>query len=98
MTDRFFRGNSIVGIFFAWGMIAVKMRREEELAEEVLIYFQANPDAGDTLGGIADYWLGQKDSTWTIGELAETLDLLVRKGELRIVRTQSSANVYKIKK
>ena len=72
-------------------------KTEEGLCVQIMDYFEKNPDAGDTLEGIANWWVGPKKPGWTMEEVAETLNVLVKKGFIKKVGTQSGITIYKIK-
>ena len=73
------------------------MSREEELSEKILNYFKDNPNAGDTIEGITNWWLEQEESDWTIEHVAKALDLLLQKGIIRVIKTQAGTAIYKLK-
>ncbi len=75
------------------------MKNEKErLAQRILSYLEKNPDAGDTLEGIATWWLDQERISRIVDEVAMVLKALEKKGAIRAYKTQTGATIYKIKK
>jgi hypothetical protein len=72
-------------------------KKEEDIACQLLDYLHNNPDAGDTLEGIANWWLVQQRIEHVVEDVAEALDYLVREGVVRTYNTQGGIPVYKIK-
>ena len=70
--------------------------KKEKLASRVLSYLEKNPEAGDTLEGIATWWLEQQRINQVVEEVAEALEYLIQKGIVRIHKTRSGATIYKI--
>jgi hypothetical protein len=52
----------------------------ERIAQEVERYIAANPDAADTVEGIARWWLMLADVEAALMRVEAALDLLVRRG------------------
>ncbi len=73
------------------------MSKKEELARRLLDYLEKNPDAGDTLEGIADWWLEQQRVEQVVDDVADALDYLVQKGAVRVNTLQGGTPIYKIK-
>ena len=69
----------------------------ENLSNVILNYLKRNPDAGDTLEGIALWWVEQEKIDNTVEEVAKALKMLVRKGLISVYKTKSSDRIYKIK-
>lgn len=72
------------------------MKKQEELACRLLGYLEKNPDAGDTLEGIASWWLEQQRVEQVVDEVADALDSLVEEGVVRVYKLQSGTSIYKI--
>jgi len=70
----------------------------EELSRTILAYLKENPEAGDTLEGIAGWWLEQARIERIVDDVAAALDNLVKKGNLRACAGQSGSTIYKIEK
>lgn len=73
------------------------MKKKKELAQRLLDYLEKNPHAGDTLEGIASWWLEQQRVEQVVDDVADALDYLVQKGVVRIHKLQNGAPIYKIK-
>jgi hypothetical protein len=54
----------------------------------ILDYIRANPGAGDTLEGIAKWWLETQRIESSVDEVADALESLVEQGTLRIRETE----------
>jgi hypothetical protein len=52
-----------------------------ELAHQILEYVLSNPDAADSIEGVASSWLGSRSATRR--EVEEALDLLVAEGKVQ---------------
>ena len=74
-----------------------KMSRIEVLSRQILVYLQEHPEAGDTLKGIAAWWLEQQRIEQLVEEVAEALELLIKQGTVRVYKTLSGTAIYKIK-
>ena len=57
--------------------------RVESVAREITEYFRANPNAGDTVEGIANWWVAQQRLKNSTSLVQKALEFLVQKGELR---------------
>ena len=53
-----------------------------ELARRILNYLNENPNAKDTLEGIADWWLLQHRINEVVAQVSQAIELLVKKGFL----------------
>ena len=63
---------------------------------EVLKYFRENPDAADTLEGIARWRLLQRAITQTVRETDEAVQWLVGKGFLLEVSSRAAPRVFRL--
>ena len=54
--------------------------RLSKVAREILSYLERNPDAGDTLEGVARWWLLQQRIHTAVEEVQRGLDQLVKLG------------------
>lgn len=72
-------------------------KKEEELTRKILNYFRENPDAGDTLEGIANWWLDQAEPGYSLEEVAKALDTLLQKGYIRVIKSTSGLTIYKLR-
>lgn len=73
------------------------MNKKEELARLLLDYLEKNPDAGDTLEGIANWWLEQQRVEQVVDEVAEALDYLVKIGVVKVHKLHDGIPIYKVK-
>jgi len=60
-------------------------RRAREISEGVLHYLKECPSASDTLGSIAEWWIGRAQLRTDVALLAEVLDQLTAEGVLEQV-------------
>ena len=72
------------------------MKKKEVIAVQILSYLEQNPDAGDTLEGIATWWLEHQRVEQVVDEVVEALDYLLKKKEIRVFKLQSGSSFYKI--
>jgi hypothetical protein len=66
------------------------------IAIEVLKYFRGNPDAADTLEGIARWRLMRKAISETVHETDEAVQWLVGKGFLLEVASPATPRVFRL--
>jgi hypothetical protein len=75
------------------------MSAEEKkaLASEILSYLLKNPDAGDTLEGIARFWTARQRIDLMLGDVQEALGGLVAEGVLkeRLLRAPDGRNAQR---
>jgi Fe2+ or Zn2+ uptake regulation protein len=60
-------------------------RKKKELSKKILNYLQKHPDAGDTVEGIARWWLESERVYLSVDAVGEALESLQEKGLLRRV-------------
>jgi len=72
--------------------------RIEVLSGQILDYLEKYPEAGDTLEGIAAWWIERQRIELLVEEVAEALELLVKKGAVRAHKNLSSITTYTIEK
>jgi hypothetical protein len=53
-----------------------------EVAERILRYLRAHPEAKDTLEGIAEWWLAEDKISQSVEKVAKALAWLVESGKL----------------
>jgi len=75
---------------------AVTLKQQPKRAKEVLEYFVRNPQAVDTLEGIARWRLLREAVYRGVIETAEALDWLVAEGFLDETATTSSKPIYSL--
>lgn len=61
-------------------------------------YLKKNPDAGDTLEGIAKWWLESEKINKSVEEVAKAIDALIKKGLITRYKGKSGTSLYKIYK
>jgi len=64
----------------------------------ILDYLQKNPDAGDTLEGIARWWLEPARIESSVDEVADALESLIQKGIIRMHKLKDGTTFYKSNK
>ena len=62
--------------------VSIKVMIEKH-AEMILGYLRQNPEAGDTLEGIARWWLGQARIDISMKQVEEALEELVHQGVVK---------------
>ena len=67
--------------------------KTEQLAGMILNYLRRNPDAGDTLEGIAKWWLEMERIESSVDEVADVLESLVENRMVR-VRESKGGNIF----
>jgi hypothetical protein len=67
-----------------------------ELAEEILGYLQEHPDAEDTLEGIEDWWMLERNIKSLTSRLQAALAYLVSSGFLIQRVSQDSRTYYRV--
>ena len=69
--------------------------KDEQIAEQILKHLQKNLDSGDTLEGIAKFWLGFERIDPSVEEVRNALENLVKKGLIRKLETRDGKPIYK---
>jgi hypothetical protein len=72
--------------------------RQEKISEMILNYLQRNPDAGDTLEGIVKWWMGFENIESSIEDVADVLETLIQKREIRMYDIVDGTTFYKVNK
>ncbi len=62
----------------------------------ILNYLRKNTDAGDTLEGIAKWWLEYERINSAMEEVTVALELLIKEGKVNRLLTGSDTYIYKI--
>ncbi len=70
--------------------------KAEETAREILQYLVSNPDAEDTLEGIARWWLERRRIELTINEVRDSLEVLLNRGLILATRQRLTAPCYRM--
>ncbi len=66
------------------------------IASEILSYLAANPDSGDTIEGIRQWWLVEKRVPIDSEKIEKGLELLKKRGSLLESRDSHGKIIYKI--
>jgi hypothetical protein len=69
---------------------------ESEIVYEILAYLVENPDAGDTMEGIAEWWLLEQRIKRGTDKVERALDELVAKGFILERKGENSRIHYRI--
>lgn len=72
--------------------------KKAALARQILNYLGKYPEAGDTLEGISTWWLEQQRIEHLVEDVADALELLVKKGAVKAHKNTTGLTTYKIKK
>jgi hypothetical protein len=72
--------------------------KQEKISGMILNYLQRNPDAGDTLEGIVKWWMGFENIESSIEDVADVLETLIQKGEIRMYNIVDGTTFYKVNK
>ena len=67
-----------------------------DLAQRILQYLRAKPQAKDTLEGIAEWWLLQNRIEDAVGQVSSAVEWLVTKGYLLNEEAPGSRTLYAI--
>lgn len=68
-----------------------------EVAERILRYVRAHPEARDTLEGITEWWLAEDKISHAVTQVSEALSWLVEKGYLVETQVAGSKKIYQVK-
>ncbi len=71
-------------------------RKQKGTSRMILQYLQSNPDAGDTLEGIAKWWLEFQMIESSVSEVADVLEGLIRRGTIRMHTVSDGTTFYKV--
>ena len=74
------------------------MNKKEEISEQIVKYLQKNPDSGDTLEGIARFWLKFEKIDQSVDDVRDALEMLIEKGVLRRNETSTGKTIYELVK
>jgi len=69
--------------------------KKEVLSQQILDHLEKHPEAGDTLEGIATWWLEQQRIEQIVDEVSAALEFLVKKGVVQTYRSRSGIIFYK---
>jgi hypothetical protein len=71
-------------------------QKREQIAGRILDYLQKHPDAGDTLEGIASWWLGLQQIEISVNEVKDALNDLVEEGVIGMHKAGEGTVIYRI--
>ena len=69
---------------------------EEQLVKDILEYFLRNPQAADSLEGVAHWRLLEQSINRTLADAKAALERLVREGFLRETQVRGSESIYEL--
>jgi hypothetical protein len=79
-------------------MMNIHSNKKEILSRKILNYLKEHPEAGDTLEGIANWWVVQQRIEEMVDEVAAALEDLIERGSIHALESHSGVTIYKIKK
>lgn len=74
------------------------MTNEKNIAEQILKYLDKRPEAGDTLEGIATWWLRQQQIDESVELIRQAIQELKAGGVISEQKTAHGATLYSVKK
>lgn len=72
--------------------------QREQICRMILAYLRKNPDAEDTLEGIAKWWLEMEKIESSVDNVASALESLAQRGLIRTREIKGGAMLYGISK
>jgi hypothetical protein len=83
--------------------VILSFRREQgsavqAIAQVVLEYLQAHPQAADTAEGISAWWLGTSRRGTRVGAVVDALEALVARGAVTRETTPAGEAVYRLRR
>lgn len=75
--------------------MAVANKKLERISSLILEYLRKNPEAGDTLEGIAKWWLEIERIEVSVNEIADALKSLIKKEQILVYKTRGGTTFYK---
>ena len=82
----------------SFGVCHVTRKKPPKRAREILAYFVRNPEAADTLEGVARWRLLRETGHRSVAETAKALDWLVAEGFMKDSSTTYSKPIYSLNK
>ena len=70
--------------------------KEERISELILNYLRKNPDAGDTVEGISNWWLEMERIDYTIDSVKDALKVLLKNGTVKEHKSREGTIIYKV--
>lgn len=74
------------------------MSELENTDNKILNYLLRNPDAGDTLEGIARWWLEGEKVDYVVQKVSDALDSLLKRGLIERIPAGENNSMYRISK
>ena len=65
------------------------------LQREIVGYLQKNPNAGDSLEGVMNWWLSQRNKKPDVAEIEQVLEQLIAEGSVRKVSLVGGTILYR---
>lgn len=66
----------------------------KQVAQEILDYLQRNPNAADTLNGIANWWISKQRIKENVYVVEQALENLEQQGEIKKVEIKKDLFLY----
>jgi len=70
------------------------MQSEDKISEQILDYLRKNPDAGDTLEGVASWWMLRQQVQESLTAVQQAIEKLKTKGLISECMTPDKRTVY----
>ncbi len=71
---------------------------KENIDKMIHNYLRKNPNAGDTLEGISNWWLECERVNQTVDKISQILEAMVKRGSLKKIKKNNTSYIYKIMK
>ena len=65
------------------------------LRKEIIDYLRKNPNAGDSLEGVMNWWLSQRNKKPDVAEIEQVLEQLIAEGSVRKVSLVGGTILYR---
>jgi hypothetical protein len=79
-----------------WDCLSERMTNDTKLAQEILNYLQAHPHAGDSLEGIARWWVMCQRLSDSVEEVQHALEELKARGNVVEYLTSDGRTMYSL--
>lgn len=76
----------------------IKYEEQEKTSEMILNYLRRNPDAGDTLEGIVQWWMGFENIELSMDSVVDGLETLMQEKAVNMYITADGTAFYKVNK
>ena len=84
-----------------WSIFFLKLKASQIQylkKKPILDYLKKNPDAGDTLVGITEWWLESERVDQSVEEVSSVLGMLLKKGLIKKIKYENGNVIYKLSK